>query len=152
MRSDSTFGVKAENSSGFLLWQVTSLWQRRIRKLLNRKYQITHAQYVLLASTYWLSPYNNEVTQNLLVHHTKIEAMNVSQVLKKLEDMNLISRKGHSFDVRAKAVFLTEVGQDLIQKAIKDIEKIDADFFNKLDNGLADFNNSLLQLISYHDD
>ncbi|MDR1285633.1 MAG: winged helix DNA-binding protein [Campylobacteraceae bacterium] len=152
MRNDNTPIVKSESSSGFLLWQVTSLWQRKIRRLLSRKYQITHAQYVLLASTHWLALYNNEVTQNLLVHHTKIEAMNVSQVLKKLEEMELIARKGHSFDIRAKAVSLTEVGQELIQKAIRDVEKIDSDFFNKLDSDLSDFNNSLLKLIDYHDD
>ncbi|MDR1460825.1 MAG: MarR family winged helix-turn-helix transcriptional regulator [Campylobacteraceae bacterium] len=152
MRNNDAFDVRIENSSGFLLWQVTSLWQRKIRRLLNRKYQITHAQYVLLASTHWLAVHNSEVTQNLLVHHTKIEAMNVSQVLKKLENMGFIARKGHSLDIRAKAVFLTESGQELIQKANKDIEKIDLNFFNKLDDGLGNFNDSLIKLISYHDD
>jgi len=31
---DNTFSIeKPEESSGFLLWQVTNLWQREIKKL-----------------------------------------------------------------------------------------------------------------------
>ena len=51
-KSDFIF-EKPEESTGFLLWQVTNLWQREIKKALE-KYGLTHSQFVLLASMYWL--------------------------------------------------------------------------------------------------
>jgi hypothetical protein len=55
---DNTFSVeKAEDSSGFLLWQVTNLWQREIKKALE-PYGITHSQFVLMASIHWLTCIN----------------------------------------------------------------------------------------------
>jgi len=41
--TDNTFSVeKAEESSGFLLWQVTNLWQREIKKALD-EFGLTHS-------------------------------------------------------------------------------------------------------------
>ena len=51
-KSDFIF-EKPEESTGFLLWQVTNLWQREIKKALE-KYGLTHSQFVLIASMYWL--------------------------------------------------------------------------------------------------
>ena len=39
----------AEDSPGFLLWQVSSMWQRQINAGL-KQFGLTHAQFVLLAS------------------------------------------------------------------------------------------------------
>ncbi len=40
--ADNIFSVKKpEESSGFLLWQVTNLWQREIKKALEQ-YGLTH--------------------------------------------------------------------------------------------------------------
>lgn len=63
---DNPFSVeKPEESSGFLLWQVTNLWQREIKKALEN-YGLTHSQYVLLASIHWLTIHKQEVTQVVL--------------------------------------------------------------------------------------
>ncbi|MGA7719963.1 MAG: hypothetical protein WCA84_02175 [Ignavibacteriaceae bacterium] len=43
-----------EESTGFLLWQVTNLWQREIKKALSI-YGLTHSQFVLLASILWFA-------------------------------------------------------------------------------------------------
>ena len=68
---DNTFSVeRSEDSTGFLLWQVTNLWQREIKKALE-KYELTHAQFVLLASTHWLALQKQDVTQILLSNHTR---------------------------------------------------------------------------------
>ena len=106
--SDNTFSVeKAEESSGFLLWQVTSLWHREIKKALE-KYGITHSQYVLLASIHWLTLSGQEVTQVLLSNHTKIDPMTTSTVLRTLQQKSLIQRQENKRDTRAKTVELTE--------------------------------------------
>jgi hypothetical protein len=64
MNKDNTFSVqKAEDSSGFLLWQVTNLWQREIKKALS-PFDLTHSQFVILANTHWLSLQKTEVTRS----------------------------------------------------------------------------------------
>ncbi|MGB0427662.1 MAG: MarR family transcriptional regulator, partial [Flavobacteriales bacterium] len=52
----------ADDSTGFLLWKVTNLWQREIRKTL-KKENLTHTQFVVLASAFWLSVSNKNPTQ-----------------------------------------------------------------------------------------
>ncbi|EMM96944.1 transcriptional regulator, MarR family [Leptospira interrogans serovar Zanoni str. LT2156] len=142
-----TFSVnKAEDSSGFLLWQVTSLWQRGIQKVLS-PLDLTHSQFVLLASIYWLQLHLKDVTQIKLSKHTKIDPMTTSSVLRTLQSKKFILRKEHSTDTRAKIVELTEVGKKITEKAVKLVETFDSNFFNFIDNEIADFNLKLNTLI-----
>jgi DNA-binding MarR family transcriptional regulator len=148
MRSpDNTFSFEnAEDSSGFLLWQVTNLWQREIRKALE-KYDLTHSQYVLMASIHWLALQHQEVTQIILSSHTKIDPMTTSTVLRTLQTKKLIQRQEHSTDTRAKTVALTDDGKKVIKQAVKAVEKFDADFFSPLGDKTSDFNKKLLVLL-----
>ncbi|NVN95767.1 MAG: winged helix-turn-helix transcriptional regulator [Bacteroidetes bacterium] len=145
--TDNTFSVdKPEESSGFLLWQVTNLWQREIKKALE-DYGLTHSQYVLLASIYWLTIHKQEVTQIVLSAHTKIDPMTTSTVLRTLQQKGLIQRQEHMTDTRAKTVGLTEDGKNMIKKAVVTVEKFDADFFSKLGTKATEFNDNLLVLL-----
>ncbi|EMO54223.1 MarR family winged helix-turn-helix transcriptional regulator [Leptospira noguchii] len=145
--SKKTFSVnKAEDSSGFLLWQVTSLWQRGIQKVLS-PLDLTHSQFVLLASMYWLQLHMENVTQVKLSRHTKIDPMTTSSVLRTLQSKKLILRREHSTDTRAKIVELTEVGKKVTQKAVKLVETFDSNFFTSVDNEIVDFNLKLNILI-----
>src|SRR4051812_25047976 len=109
--ADNTFSVEqAEESPGFLLWQVTNLWQREIRKALEQ-YALTHSQFVLMASIHWLTLQKQEVTQIILSSHTKIDPMTTSTVLRTLQQKKLLSRQEHRTDTRAKTVALTEEGK-----------------------------------------
>lgn len=144
---DKTFSVqRAEDSSGFLLWQVTSLWQQQIKQVLNSKYQLNLSQFVVMTSIHWLTLHNNEVTQISLSQHTKIDSMNISQILKSLQSKNYVIRKEHSKDTRAKIVFLSEEGERFIKQAIIDVDVVDKNFFNNLDD-VRNFNSSLARLI-----
>ncbi|BDA77379.1 putative HTH-type transcriptional regulator YdcH [Leptospira kobayashii] len=146
---DNTFSFeKAEDSSGFLLWQVTNLWQREIKKALE-KYDLTHSQYVLLASIHWLTLHNQDVTQVLLSSHTKIDPMTTSTVLRTLQTKGLIQRQEHLTDTRAKTVVLTDAGKKIIKQAVKAVEKFDSDFFKSLGAGTNDFNKKLLTLLKW---
>jgi MarR family transcriptional regulator, organic hydroperoxide resistance regulator len=145
--SDNTFSVdKPEQSPGFLLWQVTNLWQREIKKALEQ-YGLTHSQFVLLASIYWLVAHKEEVTQIVLSAHTKIDPMTTSTVLRTLQQKGLVQRQEHLTDTRAKTVGLTEEGKKIIKKAIVTVEKFDAEFFSLPGNKAAELNRNLLHLL-----
>ncbi len=135
-----------EESTGFLLWQVTNLWQREIKKALE-KYELTHSQFVLLASIHWLTFDKQIATQILLSNHTKIDPMTTSTVLRTLQSKGLIKRQEHKTDTRAKTVVLTEIGLKNIKQAIKTVEQFDKQFFGSLDNQTKEFNTKLTILL-----
>lgn len=144
---DNTFSVdKAEDSTGFLLWQLTNLWQREIRKALE-PFDLTHSQYVLLASTHWLSMQQQEVTQILLSQHTNIDPMTTSTVLRTLQAKNLLQRREHSTDSRAKSVALTAQGLEIVKQAVVAVEAFDRAFFSRLGAELPVFNRLALVLL-----
>lgn len=145
--SDSVFSVeRAEDSSGFLLWQVTNLWQREIKKALE-EYDLTHSQFVLLASTLWLLSQKQDVTQVVLSQYTKIDPMTTSTVLRTLQSKGLLLRQEHSTDTRAKTVALTDEGVKVAQLAVKTVEKFDKQFFEGLGDNVQDFNGYLQKLL-----
>lgn len=136
----------ANDSTGFLLWQVTALWQRQIAQAL-RPHALTQIQFVLLADLLWLSTEKQiEVTQIMLARHTKADTMTTSQVLRTLEEKGHIERKVHSEDTRAKSLHLTPAGKKIVFKAIPSVEKVDKEFFSLIQSSRVQFN-SLLQLL-----
>ncbi|MBL0024522.1 MAG: MarR family transcriptional regulator [Saprospiraceae bacterium] len=144
---ENTFSVeRPEDSLGFLLWQVTNLWQREIKKALEQ-YGLTHSQFVLMASIHWLTIHNKEVTQILLSNHTKIDPMTTSTVLRTLQQKDLIQRQEHLTDTRAKTVGLTNEGKKIIKKAVLTVETFDIDFFSALDSKTTDFSKNLQTLL-----
>lgn len=150
-KNDNPFSIEQlEDNSGFLLWQLSSVWQQKQKKALETIHNITHTQYVLLASIYWLTTHDEEVTQISLSTHTKIEPMTVSQVLKVLQKKGYIFRQPHSKDTRAKAVYLTSEGKNLMKDAIVTIEGIDARFFESLGKNINKFNTMMQKLVKYN--
>ncbi|MHB1687146.1 MAG: MarR family winged helix-turn-helix transcriptional regulator [Ignavibacteriaceae bacterium] len=146
--NEKTFSVETpEESSGFLLWQVTNLWQREIKKALE-KYDLTHSQFVLLASILWFSQQKESVTQILLSSHTKIDPMTTSTVLRTLQRKGLLQRQEHSTDTRAKTVELTDSGQKIAKQAVKTVEKFDKEFFQPLGDKAKDFNKKIISLLT----
>lgn len=144
---DNTFSVETpEESSGFLLWQVTNLWQREIKKALEQ-YNITHSQFVLMASIHWLTVHKQEVTQIILSANTKIDPMTTSTVLRTLQQKNFIAREEHATDTRAKVVVLTDLGKEIIKKAIVTVEDFDRKFFSVSGVKTNDLNQNLIALL-----
>jgi MarR family transcriptional regulator, organic hydroperoxide resistance regulator len=144
---DNTFSFEnAEDSTGFLLWQVTNLWQREIKKALE-SFDLTHSQYVLLASIHWLTLHNQSVTQIVLSSHTKIDPMTTSTVLRTLQSKGLLKRQEHATDTRAKTVELTPEGKEIVKEAVKAVEKFDKEFFEPLGSGGKEFNKRLISLL-----
>lgn len=147
-KSDKAFSVnKAEDSAGFLLWQATAIWQRGIKKTLE-PLDLTHSQFVLLASLLWLSKLQAYVTQIDLSAHSKIDPMTTSSVLRTLERKLFVQRKEHSTDTRAKAISLSEEGIAVTRRAVKAVEKFDNDFFDVLGKKSDGFKSALQQLMT----
>jgi DNA-binding MarR family transcriptional regulator len=135
-----------EESSGFLLRQVTMLWQRQIKKGLDIL-GITHTQFVLLAALAWLSKFKSAVNQVDIANHSNTDRMMVSKVLRTLEQKKYIQRAESQVDTRAKNIVITKSGRVVIQKALIIVEKIDFEFFEKLKAQKQPFNRNLNTLL-----
>lgn len=114
-------------SPGFLLWKISNAWQRRLRVAL-QPYELTHSQFVLLATATWFGA-EETLTQARLSQLSGIDPMTTSQVLRALEAAQLIQRIDHPGDPRAKAITVTKVGRDLARKAVVAVEDADTAFF-----------------------
>lgn len=146
-KKEEVFSVeKPEQSTGFLLWQVTNLWQREIKKALI-DYDLTHSQFVLMASILWLEASEKNISQILLSQFTKIDAMTTSTVLRTLQKKGYIKRKEDNLDTRAKKIVLTDKGREVTKKAVVSVEKFDYDFFSALGIEVSFFNQSLNTLL-----
>jgi len=119
------------DSPGFLLWQVTNTWQRKQRTAL-REVDLTHVQFVLLATLAWLTQEGRDVTQVVLSQFAKTDIMMTSQVLRTLVAKGLLTRDQHPVDTRAKVLTVTQAGYDVLERAIKLVEQVDRDFFASL--------------------
>lgn len=121
---------RPEDSLGFLLWQTTMVWQRQIKKALE-PYDISHAQFVVMATILWFEAHEYDITQVLIINQTKLDKMTVSKSLKKLVSNDYASRIEHKTDARAKSVTLTEKGKEAVYKLVPIIEGIDCAFFDR---------------------
>lgn len=122
---------KPEDSPGFLLWQTTMIWQRQIKKALE-VHNISHAQFVIMATLLWFEAHGYDTTQTLIINWSKLDKMTVSKSLKILTNIGLVNRIEHKIDTRAKIVSLTDNGKNLVHKLVPLVEGVDAVFFGKL--------------------
>lgn len=128
---------KAEDSPGFLLWQLTNQWQQQQRKAL-LPLELTHPQFVALAGILWLGSLSEEgASQAQVAEFTHIDKMMMSDLVKTLLHKKLIKRHRHPQDKRAYALTMTRKGHALTLKAIPLVEAIDAQFFTNKTAGLA---------------
>lgn len=121
--------MQPDESPGFLLWRVTLRWQRAMVAAL-RPVGLTHVQFVLLASAWWLTRIAGEKpSQRRLAEHAATDPMMTSQVLRVLETRGLVTRAADPDDSRALRVAVTERGAQLAQEAVRVVESADDQFF-----------------------
>jgi len=148
MPANIEFRFKSPNDSpGYLLGQLTMLWQRKIKKVLD-PLDLTQTQFVLLAAVAWLSKASDAVTQMDIANQSNADRMMVSKVLRTLEEKNFLTRQEHETDTRAKTIRLTTSGGKVLQKALSQVEQVDLEFFGALDTKLSSFNKNMVQLIN----
>ena len=110
-----------------------------------RPFDLTHVQYVLLASLTWLQS-EEPVTQQALAQHVRTDPMMTSQVLRALEGKGLVERRAHPDDGRARSLHVTRQGGELANRATAAVEKADRAWFAPIDHDLSAFTRDLQTL------
>jgi DNA-binding MarR family transcriptional regulator len=92
-------------------------------------HDLTHVQFVLLASAWWLGEQGEQPAQRRLADHAGTDAMMTSQVVRALERAGLVQRLRDPADARSVLVTITDTGRERLQGALADVEAADAAFF-----------------------
>jgi DNA-binding MarR family transcriptional regulator len=110
-------GHDTETIAGFLLWQVSKLWQHHLTLAL-RDLNLPSTQAVILANVLRLSEEGAPVTQALLSKATKVDRMTTSQTVRALERKRLITRRSSEEDLRTSEVQLSPRGRTVAFAAV----------------------------------
>jgi len=116
------------DSPGFLLWRITLRWQRAVAEAL-RPLELTHVQFVLLATTWWLNRQERSPNQLAIAAQADTDVKMTSEILRKLADRGLLVQRTDPNDGRAKLIVVTAEGSALAERAIVVVERVDAEFF-----------------------
>lgn len=135
-----------EDSPGYLLWRVSTKW-RRIIEIALKPFDLTHPQFVILATTGWLTKQGAKVSQIEIGQQAGLDPNTTSQILRGLESKELIVR-AHSVDERRKHCVLTKKGATRLSKALPAVESADETFFKLLGPKEAGFLKVLQLLVS----
>lgn len=119
-----------EESPGFLLWHVSTLWRRTIEGVL-KPLELTHPQFVILATVGWLTRNGQSATQAAIGRQASLDPNTTSQILRGLQAKDLIERS-RAIDERSKCSSLTLKGSQKLKEALPAVEKADAHFFSAL--------------------
>lgn len=117
-----------DESPGFLLWHVTLRWQREMAAAL-APLGLTHVQFVLLATTWWLNSRGEDPNQLGVARQAGTDVKMTSEVLRKLEAKGLILRTVDADDTRARRLRVTGRGAELAERAVAAVEAADEEFF-----------------------
>jgi DNA-binding MarR family transcriptional regulator len=120
--------LEPSDSPGFLLWHATLRWQRGVAAAL-APLDLTHVQFVLLASTWWLNGRGERPTQVRLAEQAGTDVKMTSQVVRSLERKGLLERELDPRDTRARRLHTTRAGARLAPRAIEAVERVDSEFF-----------------------
>jgi DNA-binding MarR family transcriptional regulator len=93
-------------------------------------HDLTHVQFVLLASLWWLQEHSDQPpTQTRLAEQAGTDPMMTSQVTRKLEARGLLERALNPTDSRARQLRLSGAGRGLVARALADVEAADGEYF-----------------------
>jgi DNA-binding MarR family transcriptional regulator len=129
---NTRFKSGPSESPGLLLWRTTMRWQRVMTAAL-APLDLTHVQFVLLASAMWLGRNSQPPNQVQLAAQAGTEVKMTSDVVARLEAKGLIARETDPHDSRAKVIRVTAAGAAAAQRAIVAVETADAEFFGPVD-------------------
>lgn len=120
----------AQESPGYMMWHVSTAWRSAIETVL-KPLNLTHPQFVVLASLAWLTKDGDTVSQADVGRAAGLDPNTTSQILRGLETKNLIKRT-RSVDERSKNPEVTAAGDRLVRKALPAVEEADKLFFDTL--------------------
>lgn len=136
-----------KESTGFLVWRVSNLWQQKVREKLD-PHGITHVQFLLLNCLAALNKNQSfAITQKMLADFSGCDKMMTSKVLRTLEGRKLVQRKDHHADTRSKSLLLTAKGMELLQQASEAFKLAEAEVFESLGKKEKGFGKKLRKVI-----
>lgn len=138
------------NSTGFSVWQLSNLWQRKLRERLD-SHGVTHVQFLLLNCLAALNknqPY--AITQRMLSAFSGCDKMMASKVLRTLESRKLVQRKNHHSDTRSRSLLLTAKGMEVLKQATASFQLAEAEVFESLGKKEKGFGKKLRKLVRQH--
>jgi DNA-binding MarR family transcriptional regulator len=141
-----TESASSAGETGYLLWHVVNLWQRRQKEAL-APFDLTPVQYLLLAGLSALRASERQpVNQSKLARHCRTDPMMTSQVLRTLERAGLVARRLDTGDGRAVGVTLTEKGLHRQREARPAVADVERGFFAALGPDVPAFGDALTVL------
>lgn len=118
---------KPEESPGYLLWRVSSRWRSTIEDTL-KPLDLTHPQFVILATIGWLTKDHAKISQADISRAAELDPNTTSQILRGLEKKELLTRV-RTLDERSKNPKLTLLGKEKLALALPAVEQADKRFF-----------------------
>ncbi|SMB45817.1 putative Uncharacterized HTH-type transcriptional regulator YdcH [Serratia proteamaculans] len=124
-------------SPGFRFWQTFLQWQRQIDIALT-PYNLTQQSFSILAVIGWLSRQNylatqdRTVRQKMIVEKSGVQKMQISLILRKLEQGQMITVQPFLLDRRERLITLTPYGVRILKEALPLVEKEDKRFLTKV--------------------
>lgn len=115
-------------SPGFLLWRASTTWRHLIGEA-TADYDLTHLQFVLLATTAWLEAQGAEATQTAVAELCGSDPNTVSATIRRMETKGLLRRTRGTSDARQRIVTLTPTGRESLANAAPAVEETDRQFF-----------------------
>ena len=119
---------------GFVLWHATLRWQRSVTAAL-KPVGLTHVQFVLLATVWWLGERSGAAGDGDLPNQARVaeragtDVMMTSSVLRTLEARGLLRRDADPADARVRRLAVTGAGRELAVRAVAVVEAADARYF-----------------------
>ena len=138
--ADTSFN---DDRRSLLIWQISNLWQSRLRKVFKNK-NLNFNEYLILETLFFLSKKNSDlsISQKDISNNSSVDNSVVSSKILILEKKKFIY-KFNSQDRRSNSIKLTLIGEKLINILIKDVEKEENLLFEKLGIENENFLNSL---------
>ncbi|MBP6870303.1 MarR family transcriptional regulator [Candidatus Babeliales bacterium] len=140
----------AEDSPGYLLLKVSLEWRSMIEDAL-KQFDLTHPQFIILATAAWLTQGHEKISQIDISRTVGLDPNTTSQILRGLEKKKLIKRT-RSLNERSKSPILTTIGLDVLTQALPAVEATDQFFFDRLNESeMAQFMYVFKKLMKYSD-
>ncbi len=136
-----------EDSLGFLLWRVAHRYQREIDRAC-AEVDLTHLQFVALTMSAWLGREGEAVTQPDLARFSSIHPMQLSNVLKALEEKDLLARPRSEADSRKKHVEVTPKGMEILARALPLVQTAQGRFFGSDPQTSEEMQSALKRLVA----
>ena len=104
-------------TTGYLIWRVSLKWRVAVDRAL-APLDLTHAQYALLSSLYWLSRSGAQPSQRQVADWSGLDPMYTSKLARALERGGLVARRDNPADPRAVQLTLTDRGAEVVIRAM----------------------------------